>query len=727
MYLCFLRIGLVVLSLAPVLPADSIPVVSNRSGFCHLVGHTAAVGVWLDTAVSFVENLGQFPVDVRFQLLGGEHSIWFTEDAIWMTLTKGEDGTTSQEAVALKISFPKANPHPRLEGMERLAISVNYFHGDDPTRWRTNVLAWSGVRYVDLYPGIDLEWHHKYATPQWVIHPGADVSAVQLHIEGVESIDLVVEGMLRMHTAAGEYILPLWQVVDEHGIPQALSALLSPYVEKDQATKAYEITCPFASLTPFPITAVQSAPDLRYAALLGGGHDDWGLGIAVDANGAAYVTGLTSSPDFPTTPGAFEAGHQGGRDAFVIKVHPSGTTIEYATYLGGRNKDWGSAIAVDADGAAYITGRTESPDFPTTPGAFERSYQGGWDVFIAKLDPSGAALEYATYLGGSRYDRSFAIAVDAEGAVYVTGSTCSSDFPTTPDAFDGIIGEAPCEGEQCLDAFVAKLNPSGSALVYATFLGGSDYDYGSAIVVDVNGAVYTAGETRSPDFPVTDGAFDRALDGESDAFIAKLNPSGAALEYATLLGGSDREGGFAIAIDTDGALYIAGPTYSSDFPTTRGAFAMDYQDAGDAFIAKLNPSGSALTYATFLGGNNYDYASAIAIDTDGAIYITGRTWSSNFPTTYGAFDRALGGGSDAFITKLDAAGGTLEYATLLGGSGYDYASGIAIDAERDVYVTGLTSSLDFPITPETFSKAPGEGMCKKEELCLDAFVAKLAW
>ncbi|MGC8880344.1 MAG: SBBP repeat-containing protein [Anaerolineae bacterium] len=721
-----LRIGLVVILLpllALVSPADSVP--ANRSRVGPRVEHAAAANTCHDIAASFVENVGQFPMGVRFQLLGGKHTFWLTEDAIWMTLTESSETTTSHRAAALKLTFQGANPHPRLEGIERLATSANYFYGDDPAAWHTNVPVWGGVRYANLYPGIDLEWHRGHREPQWVIRPDADAHMARLRVEGAEGVELAGEGTFRVRTAAGAYALPLWPAVDERGTPWVLSASLSPHVEGKHEARAYEITHPFAPVAPPPTTATQPVPGLRYATLLGGTSDDWGLGIAVDAQGAAYVTGLTASPDFPTTPGAFETRHQGSRDAFVVKLHPSGTTLEYATFLGGRNKDWGSAIAVDANGAAYVTGRTESPDFPTTSGAFERRYQGGWDVFIAKLEPGGA-LVYATYLGGSRYDRSFAIALDDAGAAYVTGSTYSPDFPTTPDTFDRDIGEGTCEGEQCLDAFVVKMNPNGSDLVYATFLGGSDYDYGSAVVIDADGAAYVAGETHSPDFPTTNEAFDREIDGASDAFIVKLNPDGTTLEYATLLGGNDREGGFALALGGDGALYVAGPTYSSDFPATRGAFAIDYQGAGDAFVVKLNPGGSALAYATFLGGSDYDYASAIAIDADGAAYVTGRTWSSIFPTTYGALDRTLGGQSDAFIAKLDARGAAMEYATFLGGDGYDYASAMAIDAARAVYVTGLTSSPDFPTTRGAFGKIPGEGRCEHEP-CLDAFVAKLAW
>jgi hypothetical protein len=693
--------------------------------------HMLAVAARGTPSLPFIENRGQIAEEaVRYYLPGADRMIYLAEDALWVTLHPPiqVEGAPEQTTVTLKLSFPNANPHPVLQPFGRLATSVHYFLGNDAAQWRTNVPVYAGVRYIGLYPGIDLEIGS--AEGRWiqrlVVHPGADLNAVRLRVEGAEEVTPTAQGMLCVRTAAGVYRLPLWSPVTAEGVPLGDVPDVPQVFPVSTGVRAYEVVHPFAPATTPPTAAAQDAPDLRYATLLRGSDDDWGLGIAVDAQGAVYVTGLTASPDFPATPGVLEGRHQGGRDAFVAKLDVRASTLEYATFLGGSKKDWGSAIAVDADGAAYVTGRTESPDFPTTPAAFGRSYQGGWDVFIAKLTPDGANLVYATFLGGSRYDRSFAIAVDATGAAYVTGPTYSPDFPITPGAFDSVIGEGICEGEACLDAFVAKVNPQGSALMYATFLGGSDYDYGSAVVVDDDAAVYVAGETRSPDFPTTQGAFDRELDGPSDAFIARLNPQGSTLTYATFLGGSGWEGGFALARDAASALYVAGPTYSADFPTTRGAFKVRYGGAGDAFVAKLRPDGTALAYATLLGGSDYDYASGVAVDAAGAVYITGRTWSADFPTTDEAFDGQLDGPSDAFIARLDARGAALEYATFLGGSGYDYASGIAIGADGAAYVTGLTASRDFPTTRGAFDDVIGAGACAKEP-CLDAFVAKLAW
>jgi hypothetical protein len=307
----------------------------------------------------------------------------------------------------------------------------------------------------------------------------------------------------------------------------------------------------------------------------------------------------------------------------------------------------GYAIAVDGAGSAYVTGETQSDDFPTTPGAFDTSLDGYWsDAFVAKLNPAGSGLAYATFLGGSDTDIGFGIAVDGADSAYVTGRTFSSNFPTTPGAFDVSFNGFN-------DAFVLKLNPAGSGLAYATFLGGSSSntgaaDYGAAIAVDGAGSAYVTGETASSDFPTTPGAFDPSYNG---AFVAKFNPTGSGLVYATFLGGGGTDRGYAITVDGAGSAYVTGETSSSNFPTTPRALDTSLNGSYDAFVAKLNPAGSGLAYATFLGGNSYDYGYAIAVDGAGSAYVAGDTRSSDFPTTSGAFDPSYND-VDAFVAKL---------------------------------------------------------------------------
>ena len=680
--------------------------------------------------VLFIENAGQWDDGARFQVWGGPATtVWLAEDAIWITVLEAREtsrpvdrgadpalrrSSENQEELAprrgvnIKLSFVGANPQPRMETFQRLDTTVSYFLGDDSEQWRPAVPVWGRVRYLALYPGIDLEvtGEDGRLAPRVIAAAGADLSALQLRVEGAE--EAAIEGaMLRLRAAGRDIAWPLLQA----GEPAGAVAV------RPRGAGIFDIALPFApSTAASPPTARPEIPadnpaDLLYSTFLGGSSYDGGYAIAVDGAGSAYVTGWTESSDFPATPGAFDRSHNGDLDAFVAKLNPAGSGLAYATFLGGNYHDYGRAIAVDGAGSAYVTGDTSATNFPTTPGAFDTSYHGGRDAFVAKLNPAGSGLAYATFLGGSDGDRGDAIAVDGTGSVYVTGDTESSDFPATPGAFDR-------SHNGYVDAFVVKLNPAGSGLAYATFLGGRYYDFGYAIAVDGTGSAYVAGWTDSSDFPTTPGAFDRSYHGSGDAFVVKLNPAGSGLAYATFLGGSVDDGGRGIAVDGAGSAYVTGVTYSSDFPTTPGAFDRSYNGWYDVFVAKLNPAGSDLAYATFLGGSIDDIGTAIAVDGAGSAYVAGYTRSGDFPTTPGAFNTSHNGGDDVFVVKLNPAGSVLAYATFLGGSSYDGSHAIAVDGAGRAYVTGYTWSSDFPTTPGAFDRSHNGSF--------DAFVAKLA-
>lgn len=460
-------------------------------------------------------------------------------------------------------------------------------------------------------------------------------------------------------------------------------------------------------------------PVLVYATYLGGSLADAGRRIAVDAAGNAYVTGATSSADFPTTAGAL-ATTSTRPEAFVTKLNPAGTALLYSTYLGGSGADDGFDIAVDAAGNAYVTGITNSPDFPTTAGAFQATLAGGFfgDAFVTKLNPTGSALVYSTYLGGTGANQGRGIAVDTAGSAYVTGRTESADFPTTAGAFDTTPNDTAFG-----DAFVTKLNPAGSDLVYSTYLGGIGSDQGLGVALDAAGHAYVVGFTNSSDFPTTPGSHDRVLNNgvgfNADAFVTKLDPTGSALIYSTYLGGRSDDTGLAIAVDAASSAYVTGGTQSDDFPTTFGAFDGVLGGNQDAFITKLDPAGAMLVYSTFLGGSFPDLGSDIKVDGAGRAHVTGNTGSVNFPTTADAFQATLAGGfsSDAFVTILDPTGTLLVYSTYLGGTGGDFGHGIALDAAGNTYVVGFTESADFPVTAGAFDTTLG-GLS-------DAFVAKI--
>jgi hypothetical protein len=413
--------------------------------------------------------------------------------------------------------------------------------------------------------------------------------------------------------------------------------------------------------------------------------------------------------------------------------------LSYATYLGGSGLDIVTAVAVDSAGNLYVTGFTNSPDFPTshavqgnlgagTCGSGLDTYQ-CFDAFVAKIEPSGMRLAYATYFGGSGEDYGAAIAVDAAGCAYITGYTNSTDLPTVralqPRHGGGICGSAP-NNSPCFDAFVAKLDPEGSSLVYSSYLGGSADDYGQGIAVDATGSVVISGVTASRDFPLSHALQDRFGGGNYDAFVTKLDPQGTALAFSTFLGGSGDDCGARIAVDSVGSAYATGSTNSPDFATPN-AFQPD--SAGgmcgaststfpcyDAYLTKLSPQG-AIAYSTYLGGSGGDYAYGIAVDSSGSAYLTGRTTSVDFPVTWHALQTSGGGTStDAFVTKLTPDGAAAVYSTYLGGLGAEAGLDIAVDAAGSAYVTGYAYGDGMPLVDPLEGASGG---------FFDAFLAQL--
>ena len=419
---------------------------------------------------------------------------------------------------------------------------------------------------------------------------------------------------------------------------------------------------------------------LIYSTYLGGSGGSGGTGIAVDRTGNAYITGGTST-GFPTV-NPLQPGNGGSTDAFVSKFNSTGSALIYSTYLGGSGADVGSCIAVDSSGNAYVTGQTNSTDFPTAS-PLQPANGGGYDAFVAKLNPTGSALVYSTYLGGKGDDFGAGIVADTSGNAYVTGGTKSTNFPTMKplQSTNGGTG----------NAFVAKLNPTGSALVYSTYLGGSGYDGGASIAVHLGNA-YVTGQATSTNFP-TVNPLQPAYGGAGDAFVAMVNRSGSALVYSTYLGGSANDRANSIAVDGAGNAYLTGSTNSNNFPTMK-PLQGNRRGGLDAFVTKINPTGSALVYSTYLGGSQDDSGSAIAVDQSGNAYVTGYTTSTNFRTVK-PLQATNAGLSDAFAVKINPSGSGFAYATYLGGSGDDHGNGIAQHA-GNAFVTGQTSSSNFP-------------------------------
>jgi hypothetical protein len=464
-----------------------------------------------------------------------------------------------------------------------------------------------------------------------------------------------------------------------------------------------------------------SGSELAWCSYLGTDVSENALAVAAGVDGTVYLTGYSTSPGFPTSQGAYDTSYSnGGSNAFVTRFSPYGPELVYSTYLGGggyisdTQEGWG--LAVDASGNAYVTGATSTSAFPVTTGAFDTSFNGQSDVFVAKLNVKGNELRWGTFIGGSQLENAWSLTLDGDGNVYVSGSTKSDDFPATPDAFDTTHQRGN------YDAFVAELSNDGSELLFATYCGGSGWEHGQDIAVDADGRIYLAGRTGSGNLPVTPGAWDESLGGAADGFVARFDPSGSEAGYITYLGGGDWDQIEGIAVDDEGCAYLVGYTKSTDFPTTPGAFDEQHGgDSDDIFVTKLNPEGTDLVYSTFLGGSNGDYGHGIAIDGTGRACLVGETKSNDFPTTPGAFDETYNGGfDDAFIAILNPDGSDLTYATFLGGgngSG-DRGNDVAIDRQGMACAVGRTNCSDFPVTTGSYDDDYNGGW--------DIWVAKLS-
>jgi Beta-propeller repeat len=649
----------------------------------------------------FETNAGQADMRARYYARGEGFGFYFTPDEVVFSFRR----RSSEQVISLRPLG--ANRSSTLEARNPASATVNYFVG--ATQY-TNLATYHEIVYRQVWPGIDMVFRGEGSELKYEfqIAPGADPGLIHLVYDGARGVSIASEGALQVETALGmlrDSRPRSYQAVEGERV-----AVHSRYVvDRDTRTFGFALGS-FDASRPLVID-----PGSDYSTYLGGSSNDFGIEIALDRASNAYVTGQTISADFPTTSGTLDSSHGGVADAFVAKLDASGSNVVYATYIGGSAAEAGLAIAVDDTGNAYVSGGTASSDFPTTAGAFETSHKANEDVWVAKLSAEGSALIYSTFLGGSEIAGDFgaAIAVDSAGSAYVSGGSGSPDFPTTEGAFDtSHNGEA-----NELDAFVAKLNPEGSALVFSTFLGGTCNDAITGIAVDQDENVYMTGSTVSADFPTTTKASDRRYGDREDAFVAKIDAQGSKLVYSTYLGGNALDKAQGIAIDKRKQAYVTGWTTSHDFPTTGGAFVTRRSGAEDGFVTKLNAQGSKLVYSTFLGGDSKDRGNAIAVDTAGSAYVTGATASSDFPTTRAALARRYGGADDGFVAKLNAKGSSLVASTYLGGTALDFGRGIALDADGSAYVTGRTESRDFPTTAGALRPNPAGAR--------EAFVTKL--
>jgi len=646
--------------------------------------------------LSFEANQGQVDSEVKFLSRGRGYTLFLTGTEAVLALNQPQrtprtrresfmpsSAPSASSTVQLRLRLLGANPQPEVRGLDELPGKSNYFIGSDPAKWRTNVPTYAKVEYRDVYPGVSLVHYGNQQQLEYdfVVSPGADPGAIEFEAEGAERIEIDDAGDLVMHVPGGQvrqHKPIVYQQIAGHRRDIPGRFVLRDSAFRDLSRRSRD---PHPQRVGFEVGAYDQSqplvvdPVLVYSTFLGGSACGGcaAFGIAVDSYGNAYVTGQTSATDLATV-SPLQGTSGGGWDAFVAKLNATGSALVYSTYLGGNGVDRASGIAVDSSGNAYVTGYTESTNFPTAS-PLQATYGGGHDIFVAKLNPAGSALVYSTYLGGYYTDWGYGIAVDSSGNAYVTGYT-SGNFPTASPL-------QASHGGGGSDAFVAKLNAAGSALVYSTYLGGSGDDRGVGIAVDSSGNAYVTGSTTSTNFPTASPLQAANGGGTYDAFVAKLNAAGSALVYSTYLGGSGRDEAAGIAVDASGSAYVTGWTQSTNFPTASPLQPANGGGWSDAFVAKLNAAGSALVYSTYLGGGVQDNGFGIAVDSSGNAYVTGYTNSPDFPK---ASSLVPSGGSGAFITKLNATGAALVYSNILGSSAQ--GNGIAVDPSANAYVAG---------------------------------------
>lgn len=662
--------------------AQKVPATDARSAAASL-----ATG-----GLAFAPNVGQAPPPIRFTARAPATSFGFTRRSVILGDPAADPRAPRLRFLGIRgeaVSLRALNPLPGV---------TNYLLGDDPRAWQTNVPTFGMIQYADLYPGVDVAFHANEAGQlefDILVDSGADPGSVHLGIAGDEAI-LGTDGTLEIGGGRGlEFSSPVaYQLV--HGLRRDVGAAFALDEGSIRlAVGAYDHRLPLVI-----------DPVIGYSTYFGGsGYDDV-IYTALGTDGSFYVTGITASSDLPVTRGSLQQHRSGDADAFVMKLDPTGDSLEYSTYLGGPKFDVAIGLDVGTDGSAYVVGFTASHRFPTTKGGYQRHYNGGPDdAFVTKLDPTGSSIEYSTFLGGSGDDLAFIAPVDDQGNVYVEGWTGSHDFPVTEGAFQREYGGGK------YDAFSTKLDPSGASPVYSTFIGGTGNDGGWDGELDAQGRIHLTGATDSRDFPTTPGVFQpRYGGGRTDAFVTVLDATGSSLVSSTYVGGKRYEEVSDLTVDADGNSYVPGRTTSKDFPTT--PLALQTSSGGgkyDGYLVELNAEGTSLQYGTYIGGLGDDSVGAVRVNEAGGAVMSGMTASTNFPVTTDAFQPRFGGGpNDAFILWLDIQTSTIRFSSFLGGKADDGSSGsgLGLAADGTATVPGFTTSANFPTTPGAFKRKP---------------------
>jgi hypothetical protein len=704
----------------------------------------------------FEQNQGQAPGNVEFLARGSRYQFWISPDSATILLQKTapvilESPMDRARLVeprtvltrTLQLEFLGARTEARSCGKSLMPGTINYFLGSNPAGWRPSVPAYGAVEISDLYPGISVTYYgnDRRLEYDFEIGPEVDPGQISFRITGADKVWIDKTRELVMTVGGEELRQPkprLYQL-----IRGAIQEVQGGYRLENGDVASFEVGAYDKSL-PLVID-----PVLSYSSYFGGNSGDLGLALKVDAFGNVYVVGQTLSTQFAFSnsipPGAFQTNFQGGTvngDSFVAKLGSSGTNLIYFTYLGGSGNDGAVDLAVDAAGNAYVTGFTDSTNFPTInalypniAGSLDTNFHlYPSDAFVTEVNSNGTGLVFSTYFGGSGPDVAASIALDSQENIYLAGYTYSSNFPSINGAFTNLSGFN--------DVFVSKLGPGGQSLLYSTYLGGTNRDEAGGIAVDDNQIAYVTGYTSSTNFPITPSVqaitngLRRYLNGTTnltvafDAFIVRLDTTKSgtnSLLYSALFGGADNDTGFRIALDSAGNAYITGSAQSPDFPSsnsitpklTIGANGTNLVNS-DAFLTKIafSETNASIVYSVLFGSTNNEVGWDVAVDPAGNAFVIGITSSSNFPyaNTNGFLRSTNSGSSDTFVTAFNKDASGLIYSVLLGGTSDDFGYGIALDSADNAWIMGRTLSTNFPTVAPLQSSLMGTN---------DAYLARI--
>ncbi|MBV6433564.1 MAG: hypothetical protein IANPNBLG_03742 [Bryobacteraceae bacterium] len=638
----------------------------------------------------FEANGGQLAREVLFRSLWSDYPVELVRDGIVVRTGAGKE--------AVRIHLKGAGAQARAEGSELLSARGSYFLGNRKSDWRTGIAQYRKVRYSEVWPGIDVVFHGAGRSLEFdfVVRPGADPNRIRLAFEGTDGVRedggalvLKEDADLRLHVPV---------VYQEDGgrrsKVEGRYSLLSRH-EAGFVVGEYD-----------PARELVIDPVLGYSTYLGVGTPEVARAVGVDPSGRVWAAITAASNTLPIAGDPVRGTNQGKKDVFLVCFDPSKSgddSLVYSTYIGGTGDDEARALAIDSLGQVYVAGITNSADFPLAGPSARKGFGGSYDSFVIRLNPAGAggaALEFSTYFGGSKDDWVQGLALDRFGSIYMSGTTNSDDLPlsspaTQPNRRGGY------------DAWVTKISPFlDSSLVYSTYLGGGSSDFGTAVAPAPDGnTVYFAGYTYSGDFPISGPAFQSTLKG-ADGFIAKVDVTKSGLDalvYVSYIGGSGLDVPQAMALDAKGGVVLAGYTLSADFPVTARAFQSQPAGMADVFVSRLDvtlPPLEQVTFSSYLGGSQTDILQGMALDSAGHVFLSGYTFSNDFPAR-GALQDVFGGQVDGFLTEFDLSG-TIEssvvYSTYLGGSGQDVPYGLAVDAKGVAYVSGITDSTNYPVS-----------------------------